>query len=76
MVKNCLKKSIGSERFSFAELSLVLFETENVLNNRQLCFMYELSEVLTPNGLLCGLLEFENKCVDEGYFEISERNEL
>ena len=38
--------------------------------------MYDVSEILTPNSLLCGLLEFENKCVDEGYFEISERNEL
>ena len=75
MVKNCLKKSIGSERFSFAELSLVLFEMENVLNNRP-CFMYYVSEVLTPNSLLCSLLEFENKCVDEAYFEISEGNEL
>ena len=38
--------------------------------------MYDVSEILTPNSLLCGLLEFENKCVDEGYFEISEGNEL
>ena len=71
-----MKKSTGSERFSFTELSLVLFEMENVLNNRPLCFMYDVSEILTPNNLLCGLLEFENKCVDEGYFEISEGNEL
>ena len=71
-----MKKSTGSERFSFTELSLVLFEMENVLNNRPLCFMYDVSEILTPNSLLCGLLEFENKCVDEGYFEISEGNEL
>ena len=76
MVKKCLKKSIGSERFSFTEFSLVLFEMENVLNSRPLCFMYDVSEVLTPKSLLCGLLEFENKCVDEGYFEISEGNEL
>ena len=33
MVKSCLKKSIGSERLSFTELSTVLFEIENVLNN-------------------------------------------
>ena len=54
MVKKCLKKSIGSERLSFTELSTVLFEIENVLNNRPLCFMYDddMSEVLTPNSLL------------------------
>ena len=40
MVKKCLKKSIGSERLSFTELPTVLFEIENVLNNRPLCFMY------------------------------------
>ena len=54
MVKKCLKKSIGSERLSFTQLSTVLFEIENVLNNRPLCFMYDddMSEVLTPNSLL------------------------
>ena len=40
MVKMCWKKSIGSER-SFTELSTVLFEIENVLNNRPLCFKYD-----------------------------------
>ena len=47
MVKTYLKKSIGSERWSFTELSTVLFEIENVLNNRPLCFMYDdyMSEV-------------------------------
>ena len=35
------------------------------------------SEVLTSNSLLYGRkLEFENKCVDEGYFEVTEGNEL
>ena len=79
MVKKCLKKSIGSERLSFTELPTVLFEIENVLNNRPLCFMYDddVSEVLTSNSLLYGRkLEFENKCVDEGYFEVTEGNEL
>ena len=79
MVKKSLKKSIGSERLSFMELSTVLSEIENVLNNRPLCFMYDddMSEVLTPNSLMYGRkLEFENKCVDEGYFEVIERNEL
>ena len=75
MVKKCFKKSIGSERLSFADLSTVSFE--NVLNNRPLCFMYDASEVLTPNSLLHGRwFEFENKCVDEGYFEVGEGNEL
>ena len=39
MVKNCLKKLIGSERLSKTELSTVLFEIENVFNNRPMCFM-------------------------------------
>ena len=74
-----MKKSIGSERLSFTELSAVLFEIENVLNTRTLCFVYDndVSEVLTANSLLYGrTLEFENKCVDEGYFEVFEGNEL
>ena len=44
-----------------------------------LCFMYDddVSEVLTPNSVLYGRkLEFENKCVDEGYFKVAEGNEL
>ena len=79
MVKKCLKKLIGSERLSFTELPTVLYEIENVLNNRPVCFMYDddVSEVLTPNSLLYDRkLEFENKCVDEGYFELAEENEL
>ena len=37
----------------------------------------DVSEVLTPSSLLCGRkLEFENKCVDEGYFEVVEGNEV
>ena len=70
MVKNCLKKSIGNERLSFTELSAILFEIENVLNDRPLYFMYDddVSEALIPNSLLYGWnLEFENKCIDEGY---------
>ena len=64
---------------SFTELSTVLFEIENVLNNRPLCFMYndDVSEVLTPNSLLYGRkLGFKNKCVDKGYFEVTEGKEL
>ena len=37
----------------------------------------DVSEVLTPNSLLYDRkLEFENKCVDERYFEVAEGNEL
>ena len=49
---------------------------QNGLNNRPLCFMYndDVSEVLTRNSLLYGRkLEFENKCVDEEYFEVTEK---
>ena len=41
MVKSSFKKSIGSEKLSFTELLTVLFEVENVLNNRPLCFVYD-----------------------------------
>ena len=35
------------------------------------------SEILTPNSLLYGRkLVFENKCVDTGYFEVAEGNDL
>ena len=56
MVKSCLKKSIGREKLSFTVLLTVLFEVENVLNNRPLCFVYddEVSDVLTPNCSLYG----------------------
>ena len=39
MVKNCLKKLIGSERLSFTVLSTFLFEIETVFNNRPMFFM-------------------------------------
>ena len=73
MVKKQLKKSIGRERLPFTEPSTVLFEIENVLNNRPLSFMYDddVYEVSTPNSLLYGKrLEFEKKCVDEGYLKL------
>ena len=77
MVKSCLKKSIGREKLSFTELLTVLFEVENILNNRLLCFVYDddddddnddddddVSDVLTPNSLLYGRnLDRENKIV-------------
>ena len=38
---------------------------------------WRFAEVFTPNSLLYGRkLEFENKCVDEGYFEAAEGSEL
>ena len=77
MVKSCLKKSIGRERLSFSELLTVLFEVENVLNNRPLCFVYDddKSEVLTPNCLLYGRnLLTCNKVVEE--VELNENVDL
>ena len=56
MAKSFLRKSIGREKLSFTVLLTVLFEVENVLNNRPLCFVYddEVSDVLTPNCSLYG----------------------
>ena len=76
MVKRCFEKSTGSERLLFTELSTVLFGIENVLNNWPLYFMYDddVPKVLTPDSLLYGRkLEFESKCIDEGYFWICWR---
>ena len=70
MVKSCLKKSIGMGKLSFTELLTVLFEVENVLNNRPLCFV-------TPNCLLYGrILDHENKIVEEIDFGIVEGSDL
>ena len=47
-----------------------------MLNNRPLCFMYDddVSEALTSNSWR--KFELENKCIDEGDFEVAEENEL
>ena len=79
MVKSCLKKSIGREKLSFTELLTVLFEVENVLNNRPLCFVYDddVSDILTPNCLLYGRnLDRENKIVEEIDFGVIEGSDL
>ena len=79
MVKKCLKKLTGSKRLSLTELSTVLFVIENVLNNRQLSFIYDddVSEVLAPSSLIYGRkLALENNCVDEACFKVAEGNEL
>ena len=79
MVKSCLKKSIGREKLSFTELLTALFEVQNVLNNRPLCFVYDVdvSDVLTPNCLLYGRnLDRENKIVEEIDFGVIEGSDL
>ena len=57
----------------------VLFEVENVLNNRPLCFVYDddVSDVLTPNCLLHGRsLDRENKIVEKIDFGVMEGSDL
>ena len=79
MVKSCLTKSVGREKLSFTELLTVLFEVENVLNNRPLCFVYDddVSDVLRPNCLLYGRnLDRENEIVEEIDFRIMEGSDL
>ena len=64
---------------SFTELLTVLFEVENVLNNRPLCVVYDddMSDVLTPNCLLYGRnLDPENKIVEEIDFGVIEGSDL
>lgn len=71
MVKICLQKLTESEKLPFTELLTLLFETENVLINRLLCFIYhdnddDVSHVLVPNCLLYRKsLDLENKIVKE-----------
>ena len=64
---------------SFTELLTVLFEVENVLNNRPLCFVYDddLSDVLMPNCLLYGRnLDREIKIAEEFDFGAIESSDL
>ena len=64
---------------SFTELLTVLFEVENVLNNRPLCFVYDddLSDVLMLNCLLYGInLDREIKIVEEFDFGVIKGSDL
>ena len=62
---------------SFKELLAVLFEVENVLNNHPLCFVYDVSDVLTPNCLLYDRnLDRENKIVEETDFGVMKGSDL
>ena len=75
MVNSCLKKSIESEKLSFTELSTVLFEVENVMNNRPLCFVYgdDVSDALTSKCFLyVRNLDHRNKIKDEIDFGLIE----
>ena len=79
MVKSFLKKSIGREKLLFTELLTVLFEVENILNNRPLCFVYDddVSDILMPNCLLYGRnLDCENKIVKDTDFGVIEGSDL
>ena len=54
-VKQCLRKTLGTARLSFDELSTILTEVEGTLNSRPLTYEYnELEEVLTPSHLIYG----------------------
>ena len=51
-VKNYLKKSIGNEKLSLAELLIVLAEVENVLNDLPFCFVYDVDVREIASSLL------------------------
>ena len=55
-VKRCIKKTVGKEQLTFSELQTILYEVENILNNRPMCAVYdeEFEDILTPNHLLYG----------------------
>ena len=65
--KGCLKKTLGSASLTYKELITVLTEIENVLNSRQLTYVYEdeIKEPLTPSLLMLGRRLLSNGTVKE-----------
>ena len=65
--KGCLKKTLGSASLTYEELITVLTEIENVLNSRQLTYVYEdeIEEPLTPSLLMLGRRLLSNGTVKE-----------
>lgn len=56
-VKNCLRKTLGKNCFSFEQLTTILSEVEAVVNSRPLTYLSSDAadkEVLTPSHFLCG----------------------
>ena len=55
-VKRCIKKTVSKEQLTFSELQTILYEVENIFNNRPMCAVYdeEFQDILTPNHLLYG----------------------
>ena len=55
-VKRCIKKTIKRDTLTFSEIQTVLYEIENILNNRPLCVYDEedLEEAISPNHILFG----------------------
>ena len=51
-VKRCLRKVLGSGKFSFDEMSAVLAGVESTLNSRPLTYEYETGQELTPSHLI------------------------
>ena len=56
LVKRTLRKVLGNARLRFEELETILIETEGMLNNRPLTYLYEeaTEDVLMPNHLIFG----------------------
>ena len=65
--KGCLKKTLGSARLTYEELTTVLTEIESVLNSRPLTYVYEdeIEEPLTPSHLMLGRRLLSNGTVTE-----------
>lgn len=65
--KGCLKKTLGSASLTYEELITVLTQIENVLNSRQLTYVYEdeIEEPLTPSLLMLGRRLLSNGTVKE-----------
>ena len=65
--KGCLKKTFGSASLTYKELITVLTDIENVLNSRQLTYVYEdeIEEPLTPSLLMLGRRLLSNGTVKE-----------
>ena len=73
--KRCLRKTLGNARVNYQELSTILKEIENVLNNHPLTVVYyeEILQPLTPNKLLYGH-NINIEVTDNQYEDINEES--
>ena len=73
-VKTCIKKAVGVKRITYIELQTLIYEIEQILNNRPLGADYDddTEDVLTRNHLIFGRrLEQSNNDTDTNHVSIN-----